>query len=141
MQGRCAKTGIIFACMTGHRINDILQLDWEYIELSPDGGYHICTQKTKTQTTVPLSDEALSYCDEQGRDMVFKGLSRANTREPFKKWPKDAGIKEKITFHGLRHTYATLLITNGTDIYTVSKMLTHKKWPQLKFTLISKVLQ
>ena len=59
--------------------------------------------------------------------MVFKGLSRAHTREPFKKWLKDAGIKKKITFHGLRHTYATLLITTGTDIYTVSKMLTHKK--------------
>ena len=67
-----------------------------------------------------------SYCDGQGRRMVFKGLSRAHTRKPFKKWLKDAGIKKKITFHDLRHTYATLLISNGTDIYTVSKMLTHK---------------
>lgn len=122
------KRASLFACMTGLRISDILQLRWENIELSPDGGYcmRIRTQKTKTQATLPLSDEALSYCGEQGRGMVFKGLSRAHTREPFKKWLKDAGIKKKITFHGLRHTYATLLITNGTDIYTVSKMLTHK---------------
>lgn len=82
--------------------------------------------RTKKQATLPLSDEALSYCGEPGHGMVFRGLSRAHTREPFKKWLKDAGIKKKITFHGLRHTYATLLITNGTDIYTVSKMLTHK---------------
>ena len=114
--------------MTGLRNSDILQLRWENIELSPDGGYcmRIRTQKTETQATLPLSDKALSYCGEHGRGMVFKGLSRAHTREPFKKWLKDAGIKKKITFHGLRHTYATLLITNGTDIYTVSKMLTHK---------------
>ena len=57
------KRASLFACMTGLRISDILQLRWENIELSPDGGYcmRIRTQKTKIQATLPLSDEALSY--------------------------------------------------------------------------------
>ena len=35
-------------------------------------------------------------------------------------------LAQPITFHCLRHTFATLLVSNGTDIYTVSKMMTHK---------------
>ena len=122
------KRASLFACMTGLRISDILQLKWEDIELSPDGGYcmRIRTQKTKTQATLPISEEAISYCGDRTRGLVFKGFSRAHTRQPFKQWLKDAGITKKMTFHGLSHTFATLLVTNGTDIYTVSKMMTHK---------------
>jgi integrase/recombinase XerD len=37
-----------------------------------------------------------------------------------------AGITKHITFHCGRHTHAVLLLTNGIDIYTVSKLLGHK---------------
>lgn len=45
---------------------------------------------------------------------------------PLKNWLKKAKIQKHITFHCFRHSYATLQIAAGTDIYTVSKMLTHR---------------
>ena len=41
-------------------------------------------------------------------------------------WVIKAGIEKHITFHCARHTYATLQITLGTDIFTVSKLLGHR---------------
>ena len=45
---------------------------------------------------------------------------------PLKHWLAEAGIGKQVTFHCFRHTFATLQIAAGTDIYTVSKMLTHR---------------
>ena len=38
---------------------------------------------------------------------------------------KKIGLSRCIKFHGLRHTYASTLITNGADAKTVSTMLGH----------------
>lgn len=118
----------IFACFTGLRLSDILQLEWEHIIPASDGGYcmRIRTEKTETEATLPISDEALEFCGERGEGKVFKGLQRGMAQHPLRRWIKKSGIQKHITFHCFRHTFATLQIAMGTDIFTVSKMLTHK---------------
>ena len=58
--------------------------------------------------------------------LVFAGLPDPSwINRPVKKWVEAAGISKHITFHCFRHSYATLQLAGGTDIYTVSKMLGH----------------
>ena len=79
---------------------------------------------------MPFSDQAYLLCGERGDAdrLVFEGLQDPSwINRPVKKWIEASGITKHITFHCFRHTYATLQLTNGTDIYTVSKMLGHRK--------------
>ena len=121
------RTAALFSCLTGLRISDIIRLQWENIVKGADGGWcmHIVTKKTRTEAVLPLSDEALALCGERTEGQVFKGLTQTILPLYLKDWIKSAGITKRITFHGFRHTYATLQLAAGTDLYTISKMLTH----------------
>lgn len=122
------KAASLFSCLTGLRFGDIRDLKWENFATYPDGGHciRITTEKTETSSSIPVTDEAYLLCGPKGRGTVFKGFTYALVQKELDNWIKAAGIEKHITFHCFRHTNATLLLNNGTDIYTVSKMLTHK---------------
>lgn len=83
-------------------------------------------QKTKGVEYMPISQQALDLCGEprEPEQLVFEDLpDPAWISKPLKRWIEAAGITKRITFHCFRHTYATLQLSSGTDIYTVSKML------------------
>jgi len=42
-----------------------------------------------------------------------------------KKWVKQAGFTKRLHYHLARHTFATLIIMHGGDLYTTSKLLGH----------------
>ena len=44
-----------------------------------------------------------------------------------KVWAANAGIKKDITFHTARHTFGTMMLTLGADIYTTSKLMGHTR--------------
>jgi integrase len=76
----------------------------------------------------PISDRAYFFCGEPGHpdELVFGGLPAPSwISKPLSRWIETAGIAKHITFHCFRHTYACLQLSNGTDLYTVSKMLGH----------------
>lgn len=123
------KRAALFSALTGLRRSDILSLQWENVEMYQDGGYCIrtTTKKTKANIVNPISFEAYRLCGEPKEEgTIFKSLTTYVINKDLPKWVRRAGIKKHITFHCFRHTFATLLIAKGNDIYTVSKMLSHR---------------
>lgn len=123
------KKAALFSALTGLRHIDIQKLKWSEISIENNQArLHFTQQKTKGVEYMPISDQALQLCGERGKpeQLVFETLPDPSwISRPLKNWIESAGIKKKITFHCFRHTFATLQLSNGTDIYTVSKMLGH----------------
>jgi integrase len=132
------KRVALFSALTGLRFSDIQKLVWGEIEYIEGNGYFIQfkQQKTKGVEMMPISEQAYSLLGEckEATDKVFEGLTySAYENKNLAKWIGLAGIEKDITFHCFRHTFATLQLSKGTDIYTVSKMLGHR---ELKTTQI-----
>ncbi len=124
------KEAALFSILTGLRYSDIEKLEWSEIEYSQYDGPFIRfkQQKTAGQETLPISEHAFEILGERKKagTKVFDGLKKWDIDRFVPIWVAAAGITKHITFHCFRHTYATLQLNSGTDIFTVSKLLGHK---------------
>lgn len=125
------KNASLFSALTGLRFSDIKKLTCSEVHYDQTTGYYIRfrQQKTKGVETLPIPEQAFNLIGEKGKDgeLAFGGFKYSFIQTELPKWIKRAGINKHITFHCFRHTYATLQISLGTDIYTVSKMLGHRE--------------
>lgn len=128
------QRAFLFSCLCGLRISDVKNLTWGNIFVDQGQQYaRITLKKTRKPFIIPLSGEAVKWMPERGEAAdtahVFNLTTVTDTTHAYnlRKWAERAGITKHVTFHVARHTFATMMLTAGADLYTVSKLLGHSK--------------
>lgn len=127
------KQAFLFACYTGLRCSDVRSITWG--KIVKDGEkyrLHTVMFKTRRPFYIPLSKKAMQWMPERGDktddDLIFENIPvQVNTKLYLQPWLDKAGITKPITFHCSRHTFGTMMLTLGADIYTTSKLMGHTK--------------
>lgn len=116
------KLAFLFSCFTGLRLGDIENLKYSDIQ---NGQIKIYQQKTKDPVYIPISEQAQKYIPQGETGKVFKLPGRTSMISIIREWKAAANITRNITFHSARHTFATLSISSGIDITTLSTLMGH----------------
>ncbi len=133
-----AMLEVLYSC--GLRVTELVSLSFSQINLEL-GAVRIVGKGDK-ERLVPLGEVArdwlLRYI-KNGRDVLLKGrrsdavfvsnrgsyMTRQTFWHAIKKYAAQAGIKEEISPHTLRHAFATHLVNNGADLRVVQLLLGH----------------
>ena len=128
---RTVQLAFGFSCMTGIRLGDVQRLRWSDIKITEDSRtVAIVQHKTGNPVSNPINDMAMSLLPPRPENdpdcFVYHLVKKSCNVAKYVRLIKDkAGIEKDLTFHCSRHTSATLAITAGADLYTVSKLLGH----------------
>lgn len=139
-----ARLMFVFACFTGLAISDVEHLQYGHIQTAADGQKYIRKerQKTKVEFIVPLhpiTETIISHCKteqernkghqsmkEKGEVLVFpRDCSRSVIDAKLSIVGKACGIRQRLSYHMARHTFATMSLSAGIPIESIAKMMGH----------------
>jgi integrase len=133
-QYELVKDLFIFSCFTGLSYIDIQKLKWGNIQSFFDGHQWIISRRKKSD--VPSNVRLMEipkhiiekYRGITHNDYIFGIPSNPTCNTHIKKLMVEAEIitEQKVTFHTARHTFATMFLTEGVPLESLSKMMGHK---------------
>ncbi|MHB8124101.1 MAG: site-specific tyrosine recombinase XerD [Desulfitobacteriaceae bacterium] len=125
---------------SGLRVSELLGL--RLTDISLDAGYVRCRGKGNKERIVPLGDPAIQtlrdylngsrqrLAGKNTPDILFlnsrgQQMTRQGYWQILKQWAREHGVKQNISPHILRHSFATHLLDHGADLRSVQEMLGH----------------
>jgi len=121
----------LFACYTGTAYADVIRITKENLYFDEEGSLWLKYRRKKTECRahVKLLPEAIALIEkynDENRDTLFPVQSNAIVKFNLKGLRIMADIKEPMTYHSGRHSFASLItLEEGVPIETISKMLGH----------------
>ena len=118
------------------RISELLNLKWSHIDFENNqikvSNSDDFTTKTGKERVIPIHSKIIELFSTMKRrnEYIFAKdgnfrYSRIYVSHRFKYYSRKAGLPENIKFHSTRHSFASLCVQSGVDIYSVQHLLGH----------------
>ena len=127
---RLVRDMFLFSVFTGLSYTDIKSLRWENVRTMFDGQTWIVTRRRKTRTPsnlllLDIPRTILARYGNREAPYIFRIPSNNCCNDYLVEMGRNCGISTRITFHIARHTFATLSLSKGVPIETLSSILGH----------------
>ena len=130
------------AFYTGMRLGELINMKWNWVDFFKNQITVKCSDefitKSKKERVIPMSEKVMAVLTtryqnskHQFNEVVFyrqegRMLHQETISKQFKDVVRKSNLNDKIHFHSLRHSFASLLVQRGVSLYVVKELLGHE---------------